>query len=775
MKKHTFYRWIVLTLCLVLICPYGITMKSPTALAAVSGTVTATSLNVRTGPATTYDKVAVNGSYAFLKKGDKVSILSEKNGWYKISFTYSGKKTEGYVMDDFVKASGSITPTPTPKVTPTPTPADTTDKTSADYKIAGTVNATNLNVRQKASTTSTKLASLPKSQKVTVLNEVIKNSEKWYRISYTVSGKTKTGYVLSDFVKLTLTKSIKATVNSKEKVKFKTGAGDSYKYLTDKKGTAVTLSNKKEITLTKEVTDSKGKKWFQASFTVSQVRYSGYISGNQVLFKKTTAASTPTPTVTPEPTVTPTPTQAVTPTPSTTPTPGDTITPTPTNTPVPTNTPTPPAEILSDEEFENRMNAEGFPESYKPYLRELHSLYPTWVFEAFQTGLDWNTVILKESTLGVNLISNGKGVEWKSLGTGAYNWSTDSFIPFDGSTWVTPSKEALEYYIDPRNLLNDKSIFQFELLTYKTEYQNVTGVEGILYNTPLYNSSYTYEDDAGSYVEQTYSQTFMDAAVYSGVSPYHLASRVKQEVVTGTTTLSSSVSGTVSGLEGLYNFYNIGAYNSTAPGGAVANGLKYAKNGTSDQSLNAQYLIPWDNPYDAIVGGAYIIGSNYIKRGQNTTYLQKFNMTPTSTFSHQYMANIEAPNAEAKKTFTAYSVMTDNPIVFSIPVYINMPETASPLPQPAYNPNNWLKTLKVDGYSLTPTFDLTKDQIYSLIVDAGVAEINITATAVSKKAFVSGAGTIPLQEGSNEIIITVTAENGDIREYLLQVVRETVQ
>lgn len=775
MKKHTFYRWIVLTLCLVLICPYGINIKSTTALAAVSGTVIATSLNVRTGPGTTYDKVAVNGSYAFLKKSDKVSILSVKNGWYKISFTYNGKKTEGYVMEEFIKASGSITPTPTPTPKTTPAPTVTTDKLTADYKIAGTVNATNLNVRQKPAINSTKLASLTNNEKVTVLNELTKNSEKWYRISFVVSGKTKTGYVLSDFVKLTLAKSMKATINSKEKVKFRTGAGDSYKYLNDKKGTAVTLSNKKEITLMKEVTDSKGKKWFQASFTVGKVTYRGYILGNKVLFKKATA--TPTPTEAPEPTPTPTdiPTPTVTPTPGTTPTPGETITPTPTNTPIPTNTPTPPTEILSDEEFENRLNAEGFPESYKSYLRELHTMYPSWVFEAFHTGLDWNTVILKESKLGVNLISNGKGVEWKSLGTGAYNWSTDSFIPFDGSTWVTPSKEALEYYIDPRNFLNDKSILQFELLTYKNEYQNITGVEGILYNTPLYNSSYSYEDDTGTYVEQTYSQTFMDAAVYSGVSPYHLASRVKQEVVTGTTSLSSSVSGTVSGLEGFYNFYNIGAYNSTAPGGAVANGLKYAKNGTTDQSLNAQYRIPWDNPYDSIVGGAYIIGSNYIKRGQDTTYLQKFNMTPTSTFAHQYMANIEAPNAEAKKTFTAYSVMTDNPIIFSIPIFLNMPELVSPLPQPVYNPNNWLKTLKVDGCSLTPTFDLTKDQIYSLIVEAGITEINVTATAVSKKAFVSGTGMIPLQEGGNDIIISVTAENGNIREYLLQVVREPVQ
>ena len=49
---------------------------------------------------------------------------------------------------------------------------------------------------------------------------------------------------------------------------------------------------------------------------------------------------------------------------------------------------------------------------------------------------------LIESVAGKNLIPNSKGIEWKSLENGAYNWKTDSFIVFDGSTWVTASKEA---------------------------------------------------------------------------------------------------------------------------------------------------------------------------------------------------------------------------------------------------------------------------------------------------------------------------------------------
>ncbi|MBQ1536887.1 MAG: hypothetical protein IIZ73_01045, partial [Ruminococcus sp.] len=47
----------------------------------------------------------------------------------------------------------------------------------------------------------------------------------------------------------------------------------------------------------------------------------------------------------------------------------------------------------SDTAFEDHMRSQGFPESYKPYLRTMHSKHPKWVFTAQKTGLDWNTVL----------------------------------------------------------------------------------------------------------------------------------------------------------------------------------------------------------------------------------------------------------------------------------------------------------------------------------------------------------------------------------------------
>lgn len=429
-------------------------------------------------------------------------------------------------------------------------------------------------------------------------------------------------------------------------------------------------------------------------------------------------------------------------------------------------------------DFEAYLDQQGFPESYKSKLRELHEAYPNWVFEAYHTGLDWETVLDEESIAGKNLLSNSNGIEWKSLESGAYDWSTDKFVVYDGSTWVTASREAIAYYMDPRNFLNATNIFMFEVLRYASSYQDENGVESILSSTPFQYQYYTYTDDYGNTSTLSYAQTFIAAAEYSGVSPYHLAARVKQEVVTSATTASNSVSGTVAGYENLYNFYNIGAYHSTVAGGAIINGLKYAKNGASNNDeLNDASLIPWTNPYNAIVGGAYLLGTNYINRGQDTIYLQKFNVTDNSTYYHQYMANVVAPYSESRKTASAYTNLESLPIVFSIPVYLNMPEEPSAAPEKAQNPNNWLKTLEVydaegNNLQLTPTFNLKTDQVYYLVVDSNAELLQIEAEAVSSKTKVMNTGFHALSYGSNTIMITTMAENGDVRDYVIIVVRQ---
>lgn len=432
-------------------------------------------------------------------------------------------------------------------------------------------------------------------------------------------------------------------------------------------------------------------------------------------------------------------------------------------------------ESIAD--FQAYLKEQGFPESYHAALTALHEKHPKWVFKAFNTGLDWNTALDNESLPGGNLISNTRTNAWKSFETGAYNYKTDSFIVYDGSTWVTASKAAVAYYMDPRNFLDENNIFQFEILDYNPKYQNIAGIENILKGTAMYNTTFDYIDDAGNTVTTSYAKAFLAAAAYSEVSPYHLASRAKQEITTGSTTLSNSVSGTFAGFEGLYNFYNIGAYNSTVAGGAIANGLKYAKSGSTSATLNTNSLIPWNNRYRSIVGGAYIIGYSYIARGQNTIYLQKFNMTQKSTYAHQYMSNVEAPYSEGRRVAAAYLSMEETPIVFSIPVYNNMPAEKVSAPAAVSNPNNYLSALSVKDNNgneliLTPTFTVCGSETFDLIVDSTVESVSVEAATVSKKASVAGTGVFTIEGGINTVTVVVTAEDGNMRFYTINIVKQ---
>ncbi len=435
--------------------------------------------------------------------------------------------------------------------------------------------------------------------------------------------------------------------------------------------------------------------------------------------------------------------------------------------PKPSENPKETQAPVSDAEYKKQLKKAGFPESYLPGLMELHGKYPNWKFTPYDTGLKWATVIEKESPVGLNLITNSKSPDWKSDAEGAYDWKTDTYIPFDGSSWVTASEKAIQYYMDPRNFLDERGIFQFEDLGYQSDFHSQSGVENILKNTPMYQESFSY-DDAGAEKTILYSKAFMDAAEDSKVSPYHLASRVKQEVVLSSTMMSSSVSGNVSGYKGIYNFYNIGATHSTASGGAIANGLKWASTGDT-------YLRPWNNRYKSIVGGASYIGKNYINAGQNTLYLQKFNVTSQNRYSHQYMANIEAPNSEATKTNAAYGTdKAEMPLAFSIPVYEGMPENACEVPSGGANPNNYLKSFHVKNHAFSSKFKLGDDgsKTYKLTVANNVTSVTIVAVSVSSTAKVSGAGEKQLKTGTKTYTVKVTSESGSVRKYKVKITRK---
>ena len=537
-----------------------------------------------------------------------------------------------------------------------------------------------------------------------------------------------------------------------------------------------------------------------------------------------------------------------------------------------------PTAITSSADFESYLTSQGFPDSYKPGLRELHAKYPNWTFTAFHTGLDWETAVENESVIGRNLVARDNISSWKSTAAGAYDWDTGTWPGFDGNSWVQASEDIIRYYMDPRNFLNEKYIYQFMDQSYDSSIHTREGLESMVEGTFLSgsvlsgggsgraggsgssssgpasgpgmtptasisahktnrvmttfgpgmsgdpNTSETSSgmviippgtaggsssapgagsssgsssapgDDSssdnsagpggaspgdgsfgstslggsssgslgsGSSETTTYVDILMNAAAQSGVSPYILASMILQEQ--GSQGTGNSISGTVSGYQGYYNYFNIEAYQSGSMS-AVQRGLWWA-------SQSGSYQRPWNSVERSILGGAIYYGSNYVSKGQDTLYLKKFNVQGDNLYKHQYMTNVLAAAAEGM-TLAKITALKSMSLEFSIPVYKNMPATACVKPTLDGSPNNKLSGLGVEGFVLTPTFNRDTES-YDLIVDPSVASVKVVAAAIDSKATVSGTGTIDLQSGINEVTVSVKAENGHLRNYVLNVIRQS--
>lgn len=413
----------------------------------------------------------------------------------------------------------------------------------------------------------------------------------------------------------------------------------------------------------------------------------------------------------------------------------------------------------SDADFESYMTKQGFPESYKPYLRKLHEQHPKWIFTAQKLGVDWNTALKEECVVGRNLVHSSALASWKSMEKGAYDFNGGYWYGLDGS-WVAASKEIIMYYMDPRNFLNDTYIFMFENQSYDPSYQTESGVKTILADTFM-SGSYTCPDTKKKY---TYSQTFMDAAKKSGVSPYHLASRCRNEQ--GVNGAPQSL-GTVKGYENYFNFFDIQAY-ATSTMTAAEMGCKYAK------TTNPTYLLPWTNQYKSIVGGSIFLGKGYITKGQDTLYLQKFDMVDggNGLYYHQYMTCVFGQANEAISLKNAYSQdILNSAMEFKIPVYNNMPDKLCPKPTSSGDNNNYLKSLSVSGTSVSPKFDKFTAS-YTAKVNAEVSSVTVNANPLGKSAKVSGNGKVSLKTGENTVKVTCTAASGVKRTYTIKITRK---
>lgn len=146
-----------------------------------SGICNVDALNIRKGVGTS---TAVVG---LLRKDDKVTVLGKEGDWYKIKH---GNVT-GYVFAEYVTV-GSDNSSSENNENNKPATPDASGKN-------GKCDVSALNVRSKATTKSSVIGSLSKNTVV----EIIGTEGEWYKINAVLNGRTVTGYVFAEYIKLT--------------------------------------------------------------------------------------------------------------------------------------------------------------------------------------------------------------------------------------------------------------------------------------------------------------------------------------------------------------------------------------------------------------------------------------------------------------------------------------------------------------------------------------------------------------------------------------------
>lgn len=380
---------------------------------------------------------------------------------------------------------------------------------------------------------------------------------------------------------------------------------------------------------------------------------------------------------------------------------------------------------------EIKLGIENFPESYKILLKQLieDTGRTNWKFEAYYTGIDWSELESAENICLKNTIYKSSSIDPKCLCTCGQ---------MGDKGYYCASKQIVNYYLDPRNFINEKAIFQFLELSYNSEIHTLESIKEAVKNSFL-NGNVIIEEKTYSY-----SDIILEAAKQSGESPISIAIKIFQEIGRGTELENGTYEPPymASGKGGAYNFFNYGA---TDGEGNISRGIEYAKNAG------------WTNPYIAIVEGAKLLSSSYVNLGQNTKYFFKFDVVgnkilklgETQTvnrnqlFSHQYMTNIQDPNNQAKMLYDTYveNDLLGKELTFIIPVYDNMP-VANKLPTSLTIADGELYyvSVKATPLSLRAGPSNTSSYITSIPKDTVVAvlEKNVNGTKFHKVKLGSG-------------------------------------
>ena len=285
-----------------------------------------------------------------------------------------------------------------------------------------------------------------------------------------------------------------------------------------------------------------------------------------------------------------------------------------------------------DESFEKEISS--FPDSYKQSLRFLHALYPEWYYVSLNTSLDFNnTASIFQS---------------KSL----IDTDDESMIAspdiIEGQTWHRVSLNATRYFLDPRNGLDAYHALMFEKLTYNPS-ETLQEGKRMLTGTEMSGIEPQSKKD--------WAELYRHSAEVNNISMSLLITRAIQEQSGGGLGLRGGHARNNPQGPLFYNIYNIGANTSDQ------DGIDFAA------SRN------WDTREKAILYGSKYLSDNYIIKGQDSLYLQKFDVHNHNPGHHYYMSNIRAPYSEAKNMLRGYKSNNMDHVkrILEIPIYSNMP------------------------------------------------------------------------------------------------------
>lgn len=233
-----------------------------------------------------------------------------------------------------------------------------------------------------------------------------------------------------------------------------------------------------------------------------------------------------------------------------------------------------------------------------------------------------------------------------------YNMTIEEFVSqqikesmprvYENNSWVNANFYDVEYYLNPKNLMDNNGIYQFLILNY-SEGMTVEEADNIL---------------AGKGILEGKGAAFLEGAEKYNINPAYLIAHALLETGNGASKLATGIE--VSVIDGqevepkvTYNMYGIQAIDQDPNG----RGSEYA------------YKQGWFTPESAIIEGAEWIGQGYInseKYKQNTLYKMRWNK---DVIWHQYASDVAWANKQVDRIKRYTDMSPGLKLIFEIPVF----------------------------------------------------------------------------------------------------------